>query len=130
MKYLFKTFSSIVLLTFTFLLCSFTNVNKFNNDLEVRNVNTEKSWELVLQNLDIDIEYLEPNKYLGLFWDSYVNGNKGDGYLYLCWTSTYFNNDTNTILEFKESGNVYTLYNTMSDMQNNRGNWLGSSTKT
>ena len=130
MKYLLKTFTSIVLVTFTFILCSFTNVNKVNNDLEVRNVNTEKSWELVLQNLDIDIEYLEPNKYLGLFWDSYVNGNKGDGYLYLCWTSTYFNNDTNTILEFKESGNVYTLYNTMSDMQNNRGNWLGSSTKT
>ena len=60
MKYLLKTFTSIFLLTFTFLLCSFTNVNKVNNDLEVRNVNTEKSWELVLQNLDIDIEYLEP----------------------------------------------------------------------
>ena len=32
-----------------------------------------ETWDYILDNLDIEPESLEPNKYLGLYWDSVVN---------------------------------------------------------
>ena len=46
-----------------------------------------QTWVYILENLDIEPEWLEPNKYLGLYWDSYWNNFPDVGYLYLIWTS-------------------------------------------
>lgn len=127
MKYL-KIFFSF---TVAFLLCALvsTNVSAEEIDEEVTTqatASTDESWKMILDHLDIDIEYLEPNKYLGLYWDSFVNGKSTDGYLYLCWISQYYTNTSNTILQFKESGSTYSLYSNTTQMNNKQGNWLSS----
>ena len=127
MKYL-KIFFSF---TVAFLLCALvsTNVSAKEIDEEVTTqatASTDESWKMILDHLDIDIEYLEPNKYLGLYWDSFANGKSTDGYLYLCWISQYYTNTSNTILQFKESGSTYSLYSNTTQMNNKEGNWLSS----
>lgn len=77
MKYL-KIFFSF---TVAFLLCALvsTNVSAKEIDEEVTtqaSTSEDESWKMILDHLDIDIEYLEPNKYLGLYWDSFVMVNQ------------------------------------------------------
>lgn len=77
MKYL-KIFFSF---TVAFLLCALvsTNVSAEEIDEEVTTqatASTDESWKMILDHLDIDIEYLEPNKYLGLYWDSFIMVNQ------------------------------------------------------
>ena len=131
MKHFKKLFVAVVMLFATFSLCSFTNAEakettRANASSEVK---ADDSWKLVLDNIDMEVQYLEPNKYLGLFWDSYANGNSNDGFLYLCWTSPYYTNKSNTILQFTESNTKYNLYSSVDDMNKNNGNWLSSSYK-
>lgn len=90
---------------------------------------SDENWKLILENLDIDIKYLEPNKYLGLYWDSCVEDNSKISYLYLCWTSTYLTRTDATILYLKESDKSYYLYSTKEQMSQKKGNWLPSSSK-
>lgn len=104
-----------------FLLCSFTT-NASSKEIKPQTDTTEENWSYILNNVDIDIKYLEPNKYLGLYWDSFVGGSSKDGYLYLCWTSPYYTKTNNTILQITESGKKYNLYNTLTDMQSLNGN--------
>lgn len=133
MKHFKKLFVALVMLFSIFSLCSFTKVEaaevKKESNVSSSTIVADNSWQLVLDNIDMEVQYLEPNKYLGLFWDSYVNGKSTDGYLYLCWTSPYYSNTSNTILQFTESGTKYNLYSTIDDMNNGKGNWLSSSYK-
>lgn len=118
----FKILTLFLLTIPLFLLCSFTT----NASKEVEPTTSNESWKLILENIDIDVKYLEPNKYLGLYWDSYAGGNKEESYLYLCWTSTYYTRLDTTILYLLESNKSYYLYSTKEDMKNKKGNWLSS----
>lgn len=121
----------IVITTFLsiFTLCSFTNNTKAQSLSSTTDATSEDNWNYILNNVDIDIKHLEPNKYLGLYWDSFVNGNSKNGYLFLCWLSPYYSNDTTTILQVTESGKKYNLYNTTTDMNNKNGNFLPTESK-
>ena len=127
MKYLKRIILCMSLFIPIFILSSFTKVNAQESSQEVSTQDaTDDSWKMILENIDIDIEYLEPDKYLGLYWDSFVGGSSKDGYLYLCWTSKYYTNTSNTILQFKEGGSTYSLYTTVGQMNKKEGNWLPS----
>lgn len=132
MKHFKKIFVALVMFTSVLFLSSFTNVEaaEIKNDTSYKEIVNDDAWKLVLDNVDMEIKYLEPNKYLGLFWDSYANGKKDDGYLYLCWTSPYYTNTSNTILQFTESNIKYNLYSSTDEMNKNKGNWLSSSCKS
>lgn len=121
----------IVITTFLsiFTLCSFMNNTKAQSLSSTTDATSEDNWNYILNNVDIDIKHLEPNKYLGLYWDSFVNGNSKNGYLFLCWLSPYYSNDTTTILQVTESGKKYNLYNTTTDMNNKNGNFLPTESK-
>ena len=119
----YKILTTLLLIFSLFLLCSFTSNAK---EVEPKTSSSNENWKLILENIDIDVKYLEPNKYLGLYWDSYVEGNNKESYLYLCWTSTYYTRTDNTILYLSESNKSYYLYSSNEDMKNKRGNWLSS----
>ena len=127
MKYVKIFFSIMISSLLICFLGSFTKVNakELNNEASVQD-SSDDSWKMILENIDIDIEYLEPDKYLGLYWDSFVGGSSKDGYLYLCWTSKYYTNTSNTILQFKEGGSTYSLYTTTEQMNKKEGSWLSS----
>lgn len=87
----------------------------------------DDTWKTILANLDIEPEYIEQDKYLGVFWDSYYAGNEDTGYLYLIWTSHYTPSEFVTITSIKESGKTYKLYDNAEAASNLKGNWLTSS---
>ena len=87
---------------------------------------TTDTWDYILSNLDIDPSWLEPNKYLGLYWDSFYRDYNDEGYLYLIWTSHYTPSEFVTITQFKESGRVYNLYDSEQAMDDMDANWLAS----
>lgn len=123
----YKILTTLLLIFSLFLLCSFTSNAK---EVEPKTSSSNENWKLILENIDIDVKYLEPNKYLGLYWDSYVEGNNKESYLYLCWTSTYYTRTDNTILYLSESNKSYYLYSSNQDMKNKQGNWLSSTVQT
>ncbi len=127
-----KILVAIVLCLSMLFLCSFTTPVSAASNIEpkISEETKQENWDYILNNVDIDIKYLEPNKYLGLYWDSFVGGSSKDGYLYLCWTSPYYTKTNNTLLQIVESGKTYNLYSTVSDMQNLNGNWLSTEYKT
>ena len=49
----------------------------------------DETWTDIMDNIDIWPEYLEQNKILGIYWDSYFSGLEDEGYLYLVWVSHY-----------------------------------------
>lgn len=124
-----------IVVTFTIMLsmltlCSFTTYAADTSSATITDSNVSKdNWNYILDNVDIDIKYLEPDKYLGLYWDSFVNGNSNDGYLFLCWISPYDSNPNNTLLQVTESDKNYNLYSTSQDMNNKNGNFLSTETK-
>ena len=87
----------------------------------------DETWNYILSNLDIDPTQLEPDTYLGLYWDSYAYGNSNLAYLYLIWVSRYTPSEFVTITSFIESNKVYNLYDTKQDEKNLNANWLDSS---
>ena len=132
MKNCKKILLAIVLCLSMLFLCSFsTPVSAASIEEKIVSPETsEENWKYILNNVDMDIKYLEPNKYLGLYWDSFVGGNSKEGYLYLCWTSPYYTKTNNTILQITESGKTYNLYSSISDMNSLSGNWLLGESKT
>lgn len=126
-----KILVAIVLCMSMLFLCSFTTPVSAASNIETKisEETKQENWDYILNNVDIDIKYLEQNKFLGLYWDSFVGGSSKDGYLYLCWTSPYYTKTNNTLLQIVESGKTYTLYSTVSDMQNLNGNWLSTESK-
>ena len=86
-----------------------------------------ETWDYIIKNLDIEPEYLEPNQYLGIYWDSYAYDKKDSANLYLIWTSTYLPSEFVNIFQIKESGKVYNLYDSQEDMDNLKSNWFDSS---
>lgn len=123
----YKILTFLLFIFSLFLLCSFTSNAE---EVEPKASSSNENWKLILENIDIDVKYLEPNKYLGLYWDSYVEGNNKESYLYLCWTSTYYTRTDNTILYLSESNKSYYLYSSYEEMKNKRGNWLSSTVQT
>lgn len=121
----YKILTLLLLILSLFLLCSFPTKAK-----EESRTTTNENWNLILNHLDIDIKYLEPNQYLGLYWDTYAERNPKESYLYLCWTSTYLTRTDATILYLKESNKSYYLYSTNEDMKKRQGNWLSSTIQT
>lgn len=78
-------------------------------------------WEDVLTNLDIEPKYLEPNKILGLYWDSKVEETYS--YLYLIWTSEYIPSEFINIKEIVVNHKTYKLYDSEHDKQELNANW-------
>lgn len=89
--------------------------------------NEDDIWDYIIKNLDIDPEYLEPNEYLGLYWDSYAYDSKDYANLYLIWTSKYLPSEFVNIIQIKESNKVYNLYDSKKDMDDLNSNWWESS---
>ena len=87
----------------------------------------DETWDYIIKNLDIDPEYLEPNAYLGLYWDSYAYDKKENANLYLIWTSKYLPSEFVNITQIKESNKVYNLYDSQKDMDDLKSNWWDSS---
>lgn len=87
---------------------------------------TDETWDYILKNLDIDTKYLEPNEYLGLYFDSYAYDKKDCANLYLIWTSEYLPSEFVNITQVKESNKIYNLYDSKSDMDNLHSNWFDS----
>ena len=85
-----------------------------------------QTWVYILENLDIEPQWLEPNKYLGIYWDSCWNNDADEGYLYLIWTSHYTPSEFVTLTQVKESGKVYKLYDSEADMDDFNSNFLTS----
>ncbi len=83
----------------------------------------DETWDYIFKNLDADPEYLEPNKYLGIYWDSRFMDYEELSYLYLIWTSPYSPSEFSTILSIKESGTTYNLYDSPEDAADLNGNW-------
>lgn len=86
-----------------------------------------ETWDYILKNLDIEPEYLEANQYLGIYWDSYAYDKENCANMYLIWTSEYLPSEFVNIIQIKESGKVYNLYDSESDMDNLNANWWDSS---
>ena len=87
----------------------------------------DEIWDYILKNLDIDPEYLEPNDYLGIYWDSYAYDKKENANLYLIWTTEYLPSEFVNIIQIKESNKVYNLYDSKQDMEDLKMNWWDSS---
>ena len=85
---------------------------------------TDETWEYIFNNLDIEPEYLEPDKYLGLYWDSYYNDDAKEGRLYLIWTSHYTPSEFVVLTKIKEGNKVYNFYDDEKAMENLDSNWL------
>ena len=65
-------------------------------------------WYDILTNLDIEPQYLDPNKLLGLYYDA--DAGETSSYLYLIWTSKYLPSEFMTVHEFDLNGKHYTQY--------------------
>ena len=69
----------------------------------------DKVWFDILTNLDVEPEYLDPNRVLGLYYDSNSNNNS---YLYLIWTSHYIPSEFMTVYSFELNDKEYKQYPT------------------
>ncbi len=67
-------------------------------------------WFDILTNLDIEPEYLDPNRVLGIYYDGVTSG--GSSYLYLIWTSRYIPSEFMTINSLELNGKEYSQYPT------------------
>ena len=65
-------------------------------------------WYDIITNLDVEPQYLDPNRILGLYYDSYAGNNSS--YLYLIWTSRYIPSEFMTINSLELNGKKYTQY--------------------
>ena len=65
-------------------------------------------WFDILTNLDVEPQYLDPDRVLGIYYDAYTSGNSS--YLYLIWTSKYLPSEFMTINSLELNGTKYTQY--------------------
>ena len=65
-------------------------------------------WYDIITNLDVEPKYLDPNRVLGLYYDSYAGNNSS--YLYLIWTSKYIPSEFMTINSLELNGTKYNAY--------------------
>lgn len=70
----------------------------------------DSTWYDVLTNLDIEPQYLDQDRILGLYYDSDATENAS--YLYLFWTSRYIPSEFMTISEITVNGKTYKQYPT------------------
>lgn len=74
---------------------------------------TNEVWQDILLNLDIEAQYLDPNKILGLYWDSRIS--KSFSYMYLVWTTEYLPTEFMTIHDIVINNKKYSQYESNSD---------------
>lgn len=96
---------------------------------EFYNESSEETIEYILDNIDIPVEDLEP-EVMGIYFTGSIKGQKDTALLYLIWVSEYMARKSNTILQLTESGKVYNLYSTKSDMENFQSNWMSTISKS
>ncbi len=65
-------------------------------------------WYDILTNLDVEPEYLDPDRILGLYYDA--DAGESSSYLYLIWTSKYLPSEFMTINELTLNGKKYSQY--------------------
>lgn len=82
-----------------------------------------ETWNYIIENLDIEPQYLEQNKILGLYWDSRFNNLSDTGYLYLIWTSKYIPSEFMVIKELTVNGKTYQMYDSEEDKDKLQSNW-------
>ncbi len=68
------------------------------------------TWYDVLTNLDIEPQYLDPDRILGLYWDSDTTETSSN--LYLFWTSRYIPSEFMTVSEITVNGKTYLQFPT------------------
>ncbi len=78
-------------------------------------------WENILTNLDIEAQYLDPNKILGIYWDSRIQ--RDWCYLDLIWTSEYIPSEFMTITDLTINGKKYKQYDNLTDTYQD-ANWF------
>lgn len=111
--------SMIFVFSFTFSASAATTEDYYNES-------SEETFDYILNNIDIDIKYLEP-EVLGIYFAGATEEHKDTALLYLIWVSPYFTRKGNTILQFIESGTVYNLYNTK---EMDKSNWMSTISKS
>ncbi len=65
-------------------------------------------WFDILTNIDIEPQYLDPDRVLGLYYDGTTES--GESYLYLIWTSKYLPSEFMTINSLELNGTKYSQY--------------------
>ena len=121
-KYIFSfilCISMLLVFGFTFSASAATTEDYYNES-------SEETFDYILNNIDIDIKYLEP-EVLGIYFAGATEEHKDTALLYLIWVSPYFTRKGNTILQFVESGKVYNLYNTK---EMDMSNWMATISKS
>ncbi len=68
----------------------------------------DKVWFDILTNLDVEPQYLDPNRILGLYYDA--NASTNSSYLYLIWTSNYIPSKFMTVHSLELNGKSYSQY--------------------
>ena len=71
-------------------------------------------WYDVLNNLDVEAQYLDQDRILGLYYDSDAINNETSkcSYLYLLWTSRYIPSEFMTVSKITVNGKTYNQYPT------------------
>ena len=83
-------------------------------------------WDSIIKNMDVSVEYLDPNEILGMYYDSHALNQEDHAYMYLIWTSEYLPSEFVNILTIKDKGTLYNLYNSTYDKDRLHPNWFES----
>ena len=79
-------------------------------------------WFDILTNIDIEPQYLDPDRVLGLYYDGTTES--GESYLYLIWTSKYLPSEFMTIKQMNVNGEIIRQYDSTPKV--GEGKWLNS----
>ena len=84
------------------------NYSQLANIIDMYENKWNEVWFDILTNLDIEPQYLDPDRVLGIYYDAYTSGNSS--YLYLIWTSKYLPSEFMTIHSLDLNGKSYSQY--------------------
>ena len=84
------------------------NYSQLANIIDMYENKWNEVWFDILTNLDIEPQYLDPDRVLGLYYDAYTSGNSS--YLYLIWTSKYLPSEFMTVHSLELNGKSYSQY--------------------
>ena len=84
------------------------NYSQLANIIDMYENRWNEVWFDILTNLDIEPQYLDPDRVLGIYYDAYTSGNSS--YLYLIWTSKYLPSEFMTIHSLDLNGKSYSQY--------------------
>ena len=81
---------------------------KLKNIIQNYQNDWDEVWFNIISNLDVEPQYLDPNRILGIYYDA--NALNNSSYLYLIWTSKYIPSEFMTIESFELNGKTYNHY--------------------